>query len=145
MGKGCFIADMAQRQINEELLQKQSLIMQDLCACAKDNDSLRGSLLSLAGESSTKEQTLSTALIQLKSLSESFFHVKEELKNEKNARQDEVSSLQWSLDDMSRHTLKMSEKIHKLESQNDSLRNELKQLRLERWKSVSMCRAARGY
>ena len=132
------------RQTNEDLAKKQHELEKELASCAKDNDGLRVRVLSIADESSTKQTTLSTALSQLKSLSEKYYRVKQSLTREENARKDEVSSLQWSLDDMSRQMLTLTSKVHDLQTENDEQTDELRRARLEKVRSNAFRRAARG-
>ena len=56
----------------------------------------------------------------------------------------EVSSLMWSLDDMSCQMLKLSKKVNELQTENDDLRDETKRQRLEKQRSMTFRRAARG-
>jgi hypothetical protein len=94
------------------LLKKQKAIEEELASCAKDNDNLRGCRrVSHASDASTKEQTLSSALSQLKSLSENYYRVTQSLEYEKNALTDEATSLQWSLNDVSRQMVLLSESV----------------------------------
>ena len=132
------------RRTNEGLLKRQRTIEKELVSCARDNDALRNRLLSMASESSMKERTLSTALSQLKSLSESYYHIQQSLKQERTTRRDETSSLQLSLDDTSRHILKLNVRANELQAENDDLRNELRKLRSERVRSSMFRRAANG-
>jgi len=130
------------KRTNKKLLQRQQIIEKELVTCAKGNDSLRGRILTMASEASSKEQTLTAALSQLKSLSESYYSVNRGLKHEQITRHDEVSSLQWSLDDMSCQML--SKKVNELQTENDDLRDELRRQRLEKQRSMAFQRAARG-
>jgi hypothetical protein len=132
------------RRINKELLKKQKAIERELASCAKDNSNLRGCLLSHASDASAKEQTLSSALSQLKSLSENYYQVTQSLEYEKNARTDEVTSLQWSLDDVSRQMVLLSKAVNELQSENHLLRSDLKRQILERQRSLLFHRGARG-
>jgi DNA repair exonuclease SbcCD ATPase subunit len=132
------------RRINKELLKKQKAIERELASCAKDNGNLRGCLLSHASDASAKEQTLSSALSQLKSLSENYYQVTQSLEYEKNARADEVTSLQWSLDDVSRQMVLLSKAVNELQSENHLLRSDLKRQILERQRSLLFHRGARG-
>ena len=132
------------RRINKELLKKQKAIERELASCAKDNSNLRGCLLSHASDASAKEQTLSSALSQLKSLSENYYQVTQSLEYEKNARTDEVTSLQWSLDDVSRQMVLLSKAVNELQSENHLMRSDLKRQILERQRSLLFHRGARG-
>ncbi|KAL3799709.1 hypothetical protein ACHAW5_005044 [Stephanodiscus triporus] len=132
------------RRINKGLSKKQKLIERELVSCANDNDNLRLCLLSHASDAAAKEQTLSSALSQLKSLSERYYQVTQSLEYEKNARQDEVTSLQWSLDDVSRQMVLLSKTVNELQSENGFLRNEIKRQSLERQRSFLFRRGARG-
>jgi chromosome segregation ATPase len=132
------------RRINKDLLKKQKAIERELASCAKDNDNLRGCLLSHASDASAKEQTLSSALSQLKSLSENYYQVTQSLEYEKNARADEVTSLQWSLDDVSRQMVLLSKAVNELQSENHLLRSDMKRQSLERQRSLLFHRGARG-
>ncbi|KAL3802606.1 hypothetical protein HJC23_011930 [Cyclotella cryptica] len=137
------IADL--RKANKEMLERQSLLENDLLACAQGNDALRSRVLALASDGSTKEHTLTSALTQLKSLSENFYKVQKQLEDEKKERHDEVTSLQFSLDDMSRQMLSMSRKMNILETENADLRNQVKRLREEKEQTQKMRRSARGF
>jgi hypothetical protein len=132
------------RRINKELLKKQNAIERELASCANDNDNLRGCLLSHASNASAKEQTLSSALSQLKSLSENYYQVTQSLEYEKNARTDEGTSLQWSLDDVSRQMVLLSKAVNELQSENHLLRSDMKRQSLERQRSLLFHRGARG-
>ncbi|KAL7522992.1 hypothetical protein ACHAWX_007728 [Stephanocyclus meneghinianus] len=133
------------RKANKEMLDRQKLLENDLLACAQGNDALRSRVLALANDGSTKEHTLASALTQLKSLSENFYHLRKQLEDEKKGRHDEVTSLQFSLDDMSRQMLSMSRKTNILESENADLRSQLKRLREEKEQTQRMRRSARGF
>ena len=129
---------------NKELCQKRKRVQKELVSCATDNDKLRSRLVSLANETNKKDQTLSTALSQLKSLSETYYSTEQSLKREEAAHRDDVASLQWSLDDMSRQMLLLTEKVHELQNDNIGLRNELKRQKLEKQRSTTFRRGARG-
>ncbi|KAL7469928.1 hypothetical protein ACHAXS_010197 [Conticribra weissflogii] len=133
------------KKLNSSLCEMRAEIESELRSSKKENESLREKLLALKEESNIKENTLSAALAELKSLSEEQFKTQEELRNERERRQDEVSSLQFSLDDISTEMLKMSQKTHDLECENDELKLELRRIKSENESSNSMRRAARGY
>jgi len=120
-------------------------IESQLSSSKKENETLRENLLALTEKSNIKEKTLSAALAELKALSEKHFEAQEELRNERERRQDEVSSLQFSIDDISTEMLKMSHKTHDLECENHALKLELRKMRTVNESSKSMRRAARGF
>lgn len=128
----------------EQLKRNQRNAKKELASCAKDNDALRGRLLSLASEASMKDQTLSTALSQLKSLSENYYHVDQVLQRVKMKRHEEVAALEWSLDDMAYQMLKLKTTVHKLQTENGDLRDEIKRLKFEKQQSMAFRRGARG-
>ena len=55
-----------------------------------------------------------------------------------------VSSLMWSLDDMSCQMLKLSKKLNELQTENDNLQDEMKRQRLEKQRSMMFHPAAMG-
>ena len=130
---------------HEQSLERQRQLENDLVACAEGNDALRSRVLALVSDGSTKEHTLISALTQLKSLSENFYHTKIQLEEEKNKRRDEVEALQFSLDDVSRKMVLQDKKMHTLESANECLRAELMKLRTEKEQTQRMRRSARGF
>jgi hypothetical protein len=130
---------------NQQSLKRQAQLQSDLVACAQGNDALRARVLALASDGSTKEHTLISALAQLKSLSENMYSTQKQLEEEKKRRHGEVEALQFSLDDVSRQMLNMGKKMHTLESDNESLRMELKRLRAEKEQTQRMRRSARGF
>lgn len=130
---------------NQQSLNRQAELERELLTCAKGNDELRFQLASLASAGSTKEYTLTSALNQLKSLSENFYHTQKQLEVEKTARRNEVEALQYSLDDCSRQMLILSGKVHTLEADNDSLRINIKRLVMEKEQNKKMKRSARGF
>ena len=130
---------------NQQSLNRQADLERELLTCAKGNDELRFQLASLASAGSTKEHTLTSALNQLKSLSENFYHTQKQLEVEKTARRNEVEALQYSLDDCSRQMLILSGKVHTLEADNDSLRINIKRLVMEKEQNKKMKRSARGF
>ena len=132
------------RRTNEGLLQRQRTVEKELVSCANDNDALRQRLLSLANDASTKDHTLSTALSQLRSLSESHCRAKQSLEREQTSRREEVFALQSTLDDASRRLTKTSERVSTLQAENDGLREELRKVRLEKMRSTAFHRTARG-
>jgi hypothetical protein len=129
----------------QRLLKRQEQLESDLVSCAQSNDELRARVLALANIGSTKEYTLISALAELKTLSENMYHVQKQLDEEKKGRRDEVEALQFSCDDMSKQVLNMSKNMHTLESENDTLRMEVKRLRAEREQTQRMRRSARGF
>ena len=128
-----------------ECHQAKHRMQVELDACARDNKELRLKLLSFAGNEELRQVTLSSALRELKSLSEDHFQAKHLLDEERRSRQDEVASLQWSLDDISTQMLKMSETMHELQAENSQLKHEMRRMRMERERSLTMLRSARGY
>jgi peptidoglycan hydrolase CwlO-like protein len=73
------------------------------------------------------------------------YSTQKQLEEEKKRRHGEVEALQFSLDDVSRQMLNMGKKMHTLESDNESLRMELKRLRAEKEQTQRMRRSARGF
>ena len=130
------------KRANKELYRQQHLMEKELISCANGNNALRERLITIASSSTLKEQSHQTAYAQLKSLSEKYYHTKNTLKVEKDARRDEVSSLQYALDSMSRELLRMSNTVNDLQSEKYDLQNELKRQRLE--KERTFCRGAHG-
>ena len=128
----------------EGFKRKQCILKKEFVSCAKDNDILRRHLLSLANETSTKKQTLSTALSQLKSLSESYYYVSQDLKRAQIERHTEVASLQLSLDDMAFQILTLNQTIDKLQTENSDLRDEIKRQKFEKQRSMTFRRGVRG-
>ena len=132
-------------KINQQSSKRQAQLESDLVSCAQSNDNLRSRLASMAQDKSTKDNTLSSALGQLKTLSEKMYHIQKELDDEKKGRRDEVEALQFSLDDVSRQMLNMSKKMHSAETENESLRREVKRLKAEKEQTQKMRRSARGF
>jgi len=133
------------QKLNSKLSEMRGEIESQLSSSKKENETLRENLLALTEKSNIKEKTLSAALAELKALSEKHFEAQEELRNERERRQDEVSSLQFSIDDISTEMLKMSHKTHDLECENHALKLELRKMRTVNESSKSMRRAARGF
>lgn len=132
------------QKLNSKLSEILGEIESELSSSKKENETLRENLLALTEKSNIKEKTLSAALAELKALSEKHFETQEELRNERELRQDEVSSLQFSIDDISTEMLKMSQETHDLECENHALKLELRKMRTENESSKSM-RAAPGF
>ena len=132
------------KRANKELHRQQHLMEKELISCANGNNALRERLITIASSSTLKEQSHQTAYAQLKSLSEKYYHTKSTLKVEKEARRDEVSSLQYALDSMSRELLRMSSTVNDVQSEKYDLQNELKQQRLEKERTMTFCRGAHG-
>ncbi|EJK63033.1 hypothetical protein THAOC_16331 [Thalassiosira oceanica] len=135
----CLTKDVKGRESERRKMQVE------LDACVRDNKGLRLKLLSFTGKEELKQVTLSSALRELKSLSEDHYLAKQLLIEERRSRQDEVASLQWSLDDISTQMLKMSETMHELQTENSQLKHEMRRMRMERERSITMLRSARGY
>eukprot|EP01082_Thalassiosira_pseudonana_P014893 g13440.t1 g13440 contig8:682401-682808(+) len=129
------------RRLNLRYAERQVSLEKELRSRVKDNFDLRKILLESANDGSSRDQSLSTALTELKSLSESFYLAKREL----SRRQDEIASLQYSLDDTSSQMIKISNKAHRLETGNAELQLELKRMRAEKETATKMRRSARGY
>eukprot|EP00970_Alexandrium_tamarense_P009689 scaffold1942_cov197-Alexandrium_tamarense.AAC.21 len=129
------------RRLNLRYAERQVTLEKELRSRVKDNFNLRKILLESANDGSSRDQSLSTALTELKSLSESFYLAKREL----SRRQDEIASLQYSLDDTSSQMIKISNKAHRLETGNAELQLELKRMRAEKETATKMRRSARGY
>ena len=133
------------RELRANSLQAKRKVQAELEACVRDNEGLRVKLLSFAGSEEVKQATLSSALRELKSLSEDQYLAKQLLNEERRSRQDEVASLQWSLDDISSEMLNMNESMHELQTENSQLKHMMRRMRMERERSLTMTRSAQGY
>jgi hypothetical protein len=117
------------RRANSELLERQRIADVNHRECTKDNENLRSQLLALTNERSEKELYLSTALDNLRSVSESFSCINQKLEQEVNARKDDVTCLQRSLELMSCELIESTNEVKDLRSENARLHDELQRMR----------------
>jgi len=117
------------RRTNSELLERQRIADINNRECTKDNENLRSQLLALSNERSEKEHYLSSALHNLRIVSESFSCINQKLEQEVNVRKDEATCLQRSLELMSCELIESTNEVKDLRSENARLHNELNRMR----------------
>eukprot|EP00985_Skeletonema_marinoi_P014630 scaffold7445_cov108-Skeletonema_marinoi.AAC.1 len=95
----------------------------------KNNEVLRSQLLALSNERSEKEQLLTSAVDNLRSVSESFSSINQKLEEEVNTKKDEVTCMQRSLELMSCELIESTNEVKDLRSENARLHDELKRMK----------------
>lgn len=120
------------RKENDELVERQHTTERKYGECKADNEDLRSQLLVLSNENSEKEQLLTSALDNLRSISESFSYVNQKLEQEVNAKKDEVTHMQRSLELVSCELIESTNEVTDLRSENARLHEELKRLKAGR-------------
>lgn len=117
------------RRANTELLESRRVDDMNHRECSKENENLRSQLLALSNECSAKEQALSSALDNLRSISESFSCINQKLEKEVNAKNDEMTCLQRSLELMSCELVASTNEVIDLRSENSRLNDEVKKVK----------------
>jgi len=117
------------RRENIGLLEKQRTAEMYHSECKKNNEVLRSQLLALSNERSEKEQLLTSAVDNLRSVSESFSSINQKLEEEVNTKKDEVTCMQRSLELMSCELIESTNEVKDLRSENARLHDELKRMK----------------
>ncbi|KAK1732545.1 hypothetical protein QTG54_016757 [Skeletonema marinoi] len=117
------------RRENIGLLEKQKTAEMNHSECKKNNEVLRSQLLALSNERSEKEQLLTSAVDNLRSVSESFSSINQKLEEEVNTKKDEVTCMQRSLELMSCELIESTNEVKDLRSENARLHDELKRMK----------------
>eukprot|EP00985_Skeletonema_marinoi_P022537 scaffold14412_cov104-Skeletonema_marinoi.AAC.1 len=117
------------RRENIGLLEKQKTAEMNHSECKKNNEVLRSQLLALSNERSEKEQLLTWAVDNLRSVSESFSSINQKLEEEVNTKKDEVTCMQRSLELMSCELIESTNEVKDLRSENARLHDELKRMK----------------